>query len=108
MKDLWQSYKRLPGRYKIAIGVIGITVGLSGPTLMDNFTNFLNKVCANLSDNTVDVDFSLIVIRSKEMAANTLSYDNIMTGASNPSPSKVVVLGCCYQLPQGIIILTEK
>lgn len=44
MRDFWQSYKRLPRRYKITLGIVGILLGLSGPTLMDKLTNFLDKV----------------------------------------------------------------
>lgn len=49
MRGFWQSYKRLPRRHKIALGIFGMVIGLSGPTLMDKFTSFLNKVCVNLS-----------------------------------------------------------
>lgn len=36
------------------------------------------------------------------MAASALSYDNVMVGASDPSPGRVVLLGRHYQLPQGV------
>ena len=49
MRDFWQSYKRLPRRYKITLGIVGILLGLSGPTLMDKLTNFLDKVCVKSS-----------------------------------------------------------
>jgi len=35
------------------------------------------------------------------MAANTVSYDNVVPGVSDPPAGKVMVLGRLYQLPQG-------
>jgi hypothetical protein len=32
---VWQSYKRLPKRQRIYIGLVGIAIGLAGPTLME-------------------------------------------------------------------------
>ena len=49
MRNFWQSYKRLPRRHKITLGIVGVLVGLSGPTLMDKLTSFLNKVCVKPS-----------------------------------------------------------
>lgn len=37
------------------------------------------------------------------MAANIVSYDNVMVGAADPAPGRVVILGHPYQLPQGYI-----
>ena len=35
------------------------------------------------------------------MAASTVSYDNVIAGAADPAPGRVVILGRSYQLPQG-------
>ena len=37
------------------------------------------------------------------MAASAMSYDNVMAGAADPAPGRVVILGHSYQLPQGHI-----
>ena len=43
------------------------------------------------------------------MAASTVSYDNVMAGAADPAPGRVVILGRPYHLPQGYInMLTDN
>ena len=42
------------------------------------------------------------------MAASTISYDNIIIGAADPVPGRVVVLGCPYQLPQGAVNMLTR
>ena len=42
MRDFIQSYKRLPKRQKIILGLVAIVIGATGPSLMDKFTVLIN------------------------------------------------------------------